>query len=430
MPSVPLWFNSCMDKKRILILTADAGFGHRSAANAVAAALKQQYGEQVEPAILNPLDDRRTPFFLRDSQSDYDKIVRAVPELYRLGYEASDGAVPGAVMESVIELLLLEVMAETLRQHQPDAVVTTYPLYQAALKSSYITEHYDVPLLTVVTDLATVHRIWFHHKVDACLVPTRAVQDLAIGYGIPPEKVHLTGLPVNPAIAGERRTQAEIRASLGWRTDLPAILAVGSSRVKHLVEAVEVLNHAGFPLQLAVVAGRDKALFHQLQQVDWHVPVHLYEFVSDMPALLHAADGVVCKAGGLIVTEALACGLPLMLVDVLPGQEAGNADFVVQNGAGDLATSSLAVLETTCHWLADGGALLKQRAAAASRIGRPQAAFEAASLAWQAAQAGGPENKERASLRPTHLAELVGSLEKRVREVQERVEKISHELNQ
>ena len=84
--------------KKILILTADAGFGHRSAANAVAAALKEQYAEQVEALILNPLDDKRTPFFLRDSQSDYDRIVRNVPELYRLGYEASDAPIPGTIM--------------------------------------------------------------------------------------------------------------------------------------------------------------------------------------------------------------------------------------------------------------------------------------------------------------------------------------------
>ena len=62
--------------KKILILTADAGFGHRSAANAVAAAFENEYKDTCQIAIVNPLEDKRSPFFLRESQSDYDKIVK------------------------------------------------------------------------------------------------------------------------------------------------------------------------------------------------------------------------------------------------------------------------------------------------------------------------------------------------------------------
>ena len=48
---------------RILILTADAGFGHRSAANAVAKALKLKYQSAVEVRVENPLDLESAPFF-------------------------------------------------------------------------------------------------------------------------------------------------------------------------------------------------------------------------------------------------------------------------------------------------------------------------------------------------------------------------------
>ncbi|PKN89823.1 MAG: galactosyldiacylglycerol synthase, partial [Chloroflexi bacterium HGW-Chloroflexi-7] len=81
-------------KKRALILTADAGFGHRSAANAVRDAILDKYAEQMTVELLNPLDEPTTPSFLRDTQSDYDKYVKHVPELYQLGYEASDNLIP------------------------------------------------------------------------------------------------------------------------------------------------------------------------------------------------------------------------------------------------------------------------------------------------------------------------------------------------
>jgi 1,2-diacylglycerol 3-beta-galactosyltransferase len=97
---------------------------------------------------------------------------------------------------------------------------------------------------------------------------------------------------------------------------------------------------------------------------------------------MHAADFIVCKAGGLIVTEALACGLPLLLIDVIEGQETGNAEFVVDNGAGDIARMLLDMLETLYHWLSNEAQLLQTRAHNARQVGRPQAAAEIAELAW------------------------------------------------
>lgn len=375
---------------QVLILTADAGFGHRSAAKAVAEALAELYGSTVSVRMENVLDDRRTPFFLRDSQSDYDKIVRSLPELYRLGYEASNEAIPTTLAEVALALLLLPAVRELLDDARPDVVLTTYPLYQSALVAAFLTGARAVPVLTVVTDLVSVHRLWFNPHVDACLVPTEQVQALALESGLDAARVQLTGIPVYPAITRERRAQAEIRAELGWRTDLTTLLAVGSRRVEHLVEALTVVNHFGAPLQLVVVAGKDEELYHQLQAVDWHIPTHLYEYVSTMPAFLHAADLLICKAGGLIVTEALACGLPLLLVDAIPGQETGNADYVVQGGAGELAPGPLALLEALAHLLAQDGNLLRQRAAAAARLGQPQAAYSVARKVFEAGQAGSP----------------------------------------
>jgi len=85
--------NSNQSEKRIIILTSDAGFGHRSASNAIKAALEELSKEKCQVDIINPLEDKRTPFFLRDSQEDYDRIVREMPKLYQLGYEATDDTV-------------------------------------------------------------------------------------------------------------------------------------------------------------------------------------------------------------------------------------------------------------------------------------------------------------------------------------------------
>jgi 1,2-diacylglycerol 3-beta-galactosyltransferase len=233
-----------------------------------------------------------------------------------------------------------------------------------------------------VTDLGTVQRIWFHPVSDVTLVPTERVYNLALEAKLRPASLKITGIPVHPQIFSEKRPAAEIRADLGIDPTRLTALVVGSPRVRNLLDAVGVLNHSNFPLQAIVVAGGDDAVYAELQQTDWHIPVVLYNLVDNMPTLMHAADFIVCKAGGLIVTEALACGLPLMLIDVIEGQETGNAEFVVENGAGDVARMPLDMLETLYHWLSNDAQRLQSRAQNARKAGRPQAADEIAELAW------------------------------------------------
>lgn len=372
--------------KRVLILTANAGYGHRSASNAVAEALNQVYGSEVQVDIINPLDDKRTPMMLRDSQTDYDRIVRSVPELYKFGYEASDSSVPASLVESALVVMLFEVMRDVLKRYEPDVIVTTYPLYQAPLDAVFTITRHRIPLITVVTDLASVHRIWFNNAADLCLVPTETVRDLAVGAGLNPSQVKITGIPVHPDLISESRSKAELRTELGLDPQRTTLLAVGSRRVDRLPETLNILNHSGLALQMIVVAGGDNELYQHFNETEWHVPTRVFNYVENMPNLMRAVDLIVCKAGGLIVTESLACGLPLVLVEAIPGQETGNADFVIRSGAGVMAQSAVEALENIYHWLEHDGTELASLAQNARRVGRPRAAFDVAAFAWELAQ--------------------------------------------
>jgi 1,2-diacylglycerol 3-beta-galactosyltransferase len=375
-------------------LTADAGFGHRAAANAVADALRERYGADCAVTIVNPLQERHASRVLRLAQDDYDRMIRESPGLYRLGFEASDGTFPVSIAEQALIAMLYATMRDLVAAHQPDVIVSTYPLYQAPLAALFALSQRYIPLFTVVTDLVTVHSLWFNDEVDRCLVPTQVVFEKALENGLAAERVEITGLPVSPALAREV-DKAALRSRLGWGRDRVVALMAGSKRVTKLEPVVNVLDHCGWPLEFALVAGGDTELEQQWSARAWHQPAHVYGYVDDMPSLMLAADLIVCKAGGLIVSEALAAGLPLLLVQALPGQEVGNATYVTEGGAGVLIKDPLEVLETVCHWLENGGAGLAERAAQARALGRPQAAFRVAELAWEAAQQGAQRREHR-----------------------------------
>lgn len=368
--------------KHILILTADYGYGHRSAANAIADALQETHGEYCSVKIVNPMDDPSVPPFLRDGENGYDKIVRAAPDLYKLGYEVGDTRLGSGIVKSSLTVMLFNALSKIIHEKQPDTIICTYPFYQEILSAIFTIEKQRIPVITVVTDLATVNRLWFHPVADLCLVPTQTVYDLAIKAGLPAEKVKIVGIPVRPELIKGNQDQAVIREKLGWREDLFTVLAIGSKRVEHLYDALWMLNHSGFPLQLIIAAGGDQDFYRRCQETEWHVETHVYDFVTEMGTFMRGADCVLGKAGGLTVSESLASGLPMILVDVIPGQETGNADYVVSGNAGVLASNPTDVLEAMCHWLENNRLHYQEQANNALRLGRPRAAYDAAELTW------------------------------------------------
>lgn len=373
-------------QKRILILTADVGFGHRSAANAIAAALNATRKDHCLVEIFNPLDDKRTPAILRDAQADYDRLVREAPERYKLQYKLGDSKVPNALFESAVTVMLFNVLRDIILKFRPDVIVTTHPMYPAPVSAVLTANELAVPFIIVVTDFVDVHISWLHKWADLWIVPTRAAYEQAVSSNLPKERIHVAGIPVRPEIVLETRTPAEIRQKLGWDKQITTLLAVGSKRVNHLSEVLHVLNHSSLPLQLILVAGGDEELYKELKNVEWHLPAHVYGFVEDMSSFLNASDCILTKAGGLIITESLAAGLPMLFVDVTPGQELGNAEYVIKNRAGEMADNPIRALEVLCHLLQDDAKLLHEYRKQVKKLSLPNSAFTIADMVWSAAE--------------------------------------------
>ncbi len=371
-------------KRKILILTGDAGLGHRSAAEALEKAFTKHYAGQCEVTIKNPLNHPEIPDFIRESQSDYDEIVKNMPELYKMGYEVSDSNLPVSLMEEGFTLLLLDVMREIIAETKPDFMITTYPIYPAPMSALRDADNLEIPTISTVTDLVTVHHVWFNKDLTLLTVPTEAVRQRALEAGLSPEQVILTGIPVDPEIHELKEiSKSDLREELGWDTGLTTILVVGSPRVTSLMDILLEMDSSNHPFQFALVAGGNEQLFEKFKSTKWEHPASTYDFIDFMPKLMRASDMIVCKAGGLIVTESLASGLPLMLVHVLPGQEQGNVDYVLDHEAGALCETPQEALETLSCWLANAKTEIEEIAQHAEDAGQADAAFRIAERSWK-----------------------------------------------
>ena len=367
-----------MAKKRVLIMTSSLGFGHMSAANAISRALQTDYPD-VEVTVTNPAKHESTSDLLKDIHGMYDESSKR-EGLYELLYKLSDTGIAAMATNSAVAAMLRNAVAKTIEEYQPDVIVVVHEDYLAPLKSIYEMGGFKMPIVTVITDLTTIHRRWFNQVSKVTVVPTDIGAKLASEHGLLKSKIRKIGIPVNPDIVEETRSDLEIRHELGWDKGKKTIVVVGSKRVTNLVENLHGLNHSGLDIQLALVAGGDDKLHRQFINTDWHLPVHIYNYVDNIPAMIKASDMVISKAGGLIVSETLALGKPMLITDVIEGQETGNAAYVLEHGAGNKAFTPMDVLETTFHWLKDDAKVLKIRAEKAADIGHARAAFDIADV--------------------------------------------------
>ncbi len=132
-------------------------------------------------------------------------------------------------------------------------------------------------------------------------------------------------------------------------------------------------------MQVVVVTGHDRRLYGVLSRTLRNAPnrVLLLGYVEAIHELMGASDLLVSKAGGLTVSEALAAGLPLVVHAPIPGQEEGNAEYLVRHGAGVVAASAPEVGRLVAALVRDEQRRLDM-SERARRLGRPDAATRAA----------------------------------------------------
>jgi UDP-N-acetylglucosamine:LPS N-acetylglucosamine transferase len=185
-------------------------------------------------------------------------------------------------------------------------------------------------VITVVTDLVTLHASWTYPGVDLALVPTDEAFQIMYRRGMRPTQMQRTGFPVHPKFAAYSATQLEARQTLGLAPDKFTILVtaggVGSGRLAELVGTME----RAFPdKQLLVVTGKNKSIYEELTRRRRAATSQIYGFVDNMEALMAASDLVVTKAGPGTLMEALVMRKPVIVTEAVGMQERGNIDFVL-----------------------------------------------------------------------------------------------------
>jgi processive 1,2-diacylglycerol beta-glucosyltransferase len=202
-----------------------------------------------------------------------------------------------------------------MRRERPNVVVSVLPAVNGLL--AQVAPRIEV----VLTDWADVHRFWAARGVAHYTAPSDVARDDLIGFGVSRRAIDVIGIPV-------RREFATPLSNGGGQGRPKIVVMVGAEGSPRALRNIAALAHSGMPAEVVVVCGRS----HRLRRAMAKLPVTALGYVEDIADLMRSADLLVTKAGGVTLAEALCCQVPVVVHDVVPGQEAGNLEFVLARG--------------------------------------------------------------------------------------------------
>jgi len=374
--------------KKILILTAGFGDGHNTAARNVADAL-DLISDEVKVEVLDVFQSSLG--LLNDVlKKAYLGLTRFAPSVWNGIYSMLDNA-KGLESNLLAFGNLKSALEEILEQSQPDSVLSTYPVYAHVIREIY-RDHSERPFrfITVVTDSISVNSSWFRAPSDWYCVPNEATAQVLRKNGVPAEKIKAFGFPVNPVFAEKDQETAQAPEADGPIKILYIINTGKKKSGKAVDRLLEVPR-----VHLTITVGRDAELKEKLvrRTERFGDRVKVLGWTNQMPRLMLTHHLVVTKAGGATVQEAIAGRCPMILNQVIPGQEDGNAQLVKELDAGVVAEKTREVAEWISKAFAGDARLWKKWRENLTKVARPDASLRIAELALQECELDGPAGK-------------------------------------
>lgn len=362
---------------RVLILHASVGAGHKRAADALALAFARKTPGQVR---VEDVLDYTNPIFREAYAHSYLRLTDKLPALWGYVYEQTDRDFFRFATElrTLVDAIWAWGLRKLLRDFAPNVIICTHFLPVEVLSMRKGRARLMQPLYCVVTDYAA-HAFWAYRDVDRYFVASEDARLQLQARGVPPIVIQNVGIPVDPDISAAK-DRAEIRAARNFAADKPMVTIFGggleAARVRTIIEGLIQQSMQG---TLVVVAGRNRALLSEISDLESTDALELRKlgFVDYVDDLVVASDMVVTKAGGLTVSEVLARGRPMIIIDPIPGQEESNADYLASVGAAISIRLPQHVPFAVMQLLGDAQRLADM-SVSASRVARPRAALDIA----------------------------------------------------
>jgi processive 1,2-diacylglycerol beta-glucosyltransferase len=380
---------------RILIMTAGYGEGHNAAARSLAAAFNEDSPETALVVDIFALSCPRLNSLIRRA---YLAAINGTPRLWKHVYALMDrpGFMTGGVRMLRPQARMLEAI---VARERPAAICSTFPAYAAIFQRLAREGSFDTPHFNIVTDSISINSIWWRPGCSGWFVPNEDSAEVMRAAGVDGARIHVSGFPVPLFFRDNEGVVTRPSLSGG---SAPRVLYIVNSGTQN-AEATARLLLAQEDWEITCTVGRDDSLRRALSSAaaGRRLRADILGWTDQIPRLLMSHHAVVSKAGGATTQEAIAARCPMIVNQVVPGQEEGNCELLLRHSAGALATTPPAVIATLRAAFDGNGRGWEAWHAALGPLARPDAARAIAAqvLALAGPGAGEPNAGLSAALR-------------------------------
>lgn len=325
--------------KKILIFYGSYGGGHLSAAKSIRDYIEKNYSDsQVELVdcveYVNKLFNKLTT----KAYKDFSKNARWIWK--HLYYDSESGSL-SRICNTINRLMAIK-LNRLIQEFQPDLIISTHPFSSQMCAILKEKGKLNCKVATILTDYAP-HNQWLVKSefIDYYFVAQQGMVDDLVSRGVNKDKIHVTGIPLSSRFLQSYNKQKFLE-DYGLTSDKNTILffaggEFGFGKDKTFNRLKAIIDNLP-NLQVVAVAGRNEKMKERFDELvkttRTESNVKILSFTNQVPELMSVSDLVITKPGGLTTTESLASGLPLIVIDPLPGQEEENAEFIENSGAG------------------------------------------------------------------------------------------------
>src|SRR5215510_4841986 len=363
---------------KILIISSDTGGGHRSAAAAIVAGVQKflqsdSYAVRVVRAV------EESHHLTAKLVALYNWLLRNRQHWMKYMYWVINRFRPET--REFFHKRCIGYCVQIFERWCPHIVVSVHPLTQhifaRVLRELKLSDR--IPLVSVVTDPCYgFWKGWACDDVTLYLVASEEAREQLIDYGVAPEKIKISGMPVHPKFEfpGEAAAQAARRA-LGLDPEkFTVFVNAGWAGGGNIQQIFRELIRDELDVQAIFLAGKNEELRVAVESMalDAPFPIKVIGYSDEVEKLMGAANVMISKLGGLTTFEALACRLPIIadvITEPMP-QEAGAAKLIAKRGAGVLLKRAVDVVPVVRRMVEDDTHYSRMRAATIG-LARPNA---------------------------------------------------------
>ncbi|WP_352407658.1 MGDG synthase family glycosyltransferase [Acetoanaerobium noterae] len=276
------------------------------------------------------------------------------------------------------KVIIKKKLMSILKKQRPNFIICTHPFIGELLELTEIYEYVkseeglNACILTVVTDYV-VHPSWLNDASDFFIFASDRLKYFL--NEVKPEllekdendnvKAKFFGIPIKDSFNNTydkielRKNHVFLKENYDFLADDYALgdkftylIMGGGYGIGNIKDYVKLLieheNNSSINLHsssrhnelsnILVVCGNNQELYDEIlnlkKEKDYNNQIMVLGFVKNIDEIMKMSDVIITKPGGISITEAMACRLPIVIREYLPGQEERNTEFLLNNNLG------------------------------------------------------------------------------------------------